>query len=121
MQKSTDLCVFGLRVAHIGFLIKNRSQQGKPFDSVQNKPSFLAQGTVPDDWRQANVAPVFKKGEKYDAANYRPVLLTCICCKTLEHIIVSNINKHSFLLTVSMVFEGRGLAKPNWSSSTRKW
>ena len=54
----------------------------------------LAQGTVPDDWRQANVAPVFKKGEKYNAANYRPVLLTCICCKTLEHIIVSNINKH---------------------------
>ena len=26
--------------------------------------------------------------------NYRPVSLTCICCKTLEHIIVSNINKH---------------------------
>ena len=36
----------------------------------------LAQGTVPDDWRQANVAPIFKKGEKYDAANYRPVSLT---------------------------------------------
>ena len=54
----------------------------------------LAQGTVPDDWRQANVAPIFKKGEKYDAANYRLVSLTCICCKTLEHIIVSNINKH---------------------------
>ena len=54
----------------------------------------LDQGTVPDDWRQANVAPIFKKGEKYDAANYRPVSLTCICCKTLEHIIVSNINKH---------------------------
>ena len=28
----------------------------------------LAQGTVPDDWRQANVAPIFKRGEKYDAA-----------------------------------------------------
>ena len=55
---------------------------------------LLAQGTVPDDWRQANVAPVYKKGEKYDAANYRPVSLTCICCKILEHIIVSNINKH---------------------------
>ena len=54
----------------------------------------LAQGTVPDDWRQANVVPIFKKGEKYYAANYRPVSLTCICCKTLEHIIVSNINKH---------------------------
>ena len=54
----------------------------------------LAQGTVPDDWRQANVAPVFKKGEKYNAAYYRPVSLTSICCKTPEHIIVSNINKH---------------------------
>ena len=41
----------------------------------------LAQGAVPDDWRQANVANrlVFKKGERYDAANYRPVSLTCIC------------------------------------------
>ena len=35
-----------------------------------------------------------KKGEKYDATNYRRVLLTCVCCKTLEHILVSNINKH---------------------------
>ena len=54
----------------------------------------LAQGTVPDNWRQANVSSVYKKGEKYDAANYRPVSLTCICCKTLEHILVTNINKH---------------------------
>ena len=54
----------------------------------------LAQGTVQDNWQQANVAPVYKRGEKYDAANYRPLSLTCICCQTLEHIIVSNINKH---------------------------
>ena len=60
----------------------------------------LAQGAVPDDWRQANVAPVFKKGEKYHAANYRPVSLTCICCKTLEHIIVSKINKHLALESI---------------------
>ena len=47
---------------------------------------------MPDDWRP----PIFKKGEKYDAANNRPVSLTCICCKTLHYIIlvVSNINKH---------------------------
>ena len=36
---------------------------------------LLDQGAVLDDWRQANVAPVFKKGEKYDAAYYRPVSL----------------------------------------------
>lgn len=54
----------------------------------------LLQASVPDDWLQANVAPIFKKGERYDPANYRPVSLTCICCKTLEHILVSNIMQH---------------------------
>ena len=49
---------------------------------------------MPKDWRKANVIPVFKKGEKYLASNYRPVSLTCICCKILEHIVVSNILKH---------------------------
>ena len=60
----------------------------------------LARGDVPDEWRQANVSPVFKKGEKYDAANCRPLSLTCICCKTLEHILVSNINKHLALNSI---------------------
>ena len=54
----------------------------------------LQTGHVPDDWRKANVVPVYKKGEKYDPSNYRPVSLTCICCKVLEHILVSNIMKH---------------------------
>ena len=54
----------------------------------------LTRGDVPDQCRQTNVSPVFKKGEKYDAADYRPVSLTCICCKNLEHILVSNINRH---------------------------
>ena len=54
---------------------------------------LLAQGTVPDDWRQANVAPVFKKGEKYDTTNYRLESHTCICYKTLKLILVSNMNK----------------------------
>ena len=55
---------------------------------------LLVQFVVPDEWQQANVTSVFKKGEKYDASNYRLLALTCICCKALEHILVSNINKH---------------------------
>ena len=38
--------------------------------------------------------PVFKKGDKSLASNYRPISLTCILCKVLEHIIASNIAKH---------------------------
>ena len=54
----------------------------------------LQSGTVPDDWKTANVSAVFKKGQRYDPANYRPVSLTCLCCKMFEHIIVSNVMKH---------------------------
>ena len=52
-------------------------------------------GCVPKDWRHANVAPIFKKGEKYLASNYRPVSLTCIASKLMEHIITSNLMQHS--------------------------
>ena len=73
-------------------MLKEYSSEISPILALIYNES-LAQSTVPDDWRQANVAPFFK-GDKYNAANYRPVSLTCICCKALVHIIVSNINKH---------------------------
>jgi len=51
----------------------------------------LKSGEIPKDWKHTNVAPAFKKGEQYKAVNYRPISLTCICCKIMEHIITSNI------------------------------
>ena len=54
----------------------------------------LSTGKLPADWMKANVMPVFKKGDKSLASNYRPISLTCILCKVLEHIIASNIAKH---------------------------
>ena len=55
----------------------------------------LNSGEVPSDWRKANVVPIFKNGEREIAANYRPVSLTCIASKILEHVIVSHIMKYS--------------------------
>ena len=46
------------------------------------------------DWRSANVTAIFKKGDRFKASNYRPVSLTCLCCKLQEHIIVSSTLKH---------------------------
>ena len=54
----------------------------------------LSTGTIPTDWKHANVCPVFKKGDKHNAINYRPVSLTCILCKLCEHVISSNIMQH---------------------------
>jgi hypothetical protein len=54
----------------------------------------LEQGKLPNDWLQAHIVPVFIKGDKNTSSNYRPVSLTCILCKTLEHIVNSSIMKH---------------------------
>ena len=56
--------------------------------------SSLESSTLPQDWCTANITPVFKKGERYKASNYRPVSLTCICSKLLEHIVVSQLMDH---------------------------
>ncbi|GAB0206941.1 hypothetical protein GRJ2_003159700 [Grus japonensis] len=50
-------------------------------------------GEVPEDWRKANVTPVFKKGKKEDWGNYRPVSLTSIPGKVMEQLILKVINK----------------------------
>ena len=42
---------------------------------------------LPSQWLQAYVTPVFKKGIATDPCNYRPISLTCTCCKVMERII----------------------------------
>lgn len=54
----------------------------------------LDSGKLPSIWKEANVSPIFKKGDKTDPANYRPISLTCVLCKVLEHVVASNISKH---------------------------
>jgi hypothetical protein len=51
--------------------------------SIFNKS--INSGSVPNDWKLANITPIFKKGERFKPSNYRPVSLTCICSKLLEH------------------------------------
>ena len=61
----------------------------------------LTTGQLPDDWVNANITPVFKKGNRHDPANYRPVSLTSVCCKLMEHIIcrhiLGHLDKHNIL------------------------
>ena len=49
---------------------------------------------MPDDWKHANVTPLHKKGNRNDPANYQHISLTCVCCKLMEHIVVSKLMRH---------------------------
>ena len=54
----------------------------------------LKTGKIPDDWRYISICPAFKKGDKNNAINYRPISLTCIICKLFEHVVTSSIMTH---------------------------
>jgi len=54
----------------------------------------LELGTLPCDWKEAIISPVYKKGNVHLASNYRPVSLTCVISKIMEHMICKHIHNH---------------------------
>jgi len=55
---------------------------------------LLSVGCVPDEWKNAVITPVHKKGSTSSLTNYRPISITCVPCKLLERIVVSRIYNH---------------------------
>ena len=62
-----------------------RNELSLPLCVLFNKS--LESGELPEDWKTAEVTAIFKKGNKSDPGNYRPVSLTCVLCKVLESLI----------------------------------
>ena len=56
----------------------------------------LNQGKIPNEWKHAIVTPLYKGGNKNrsKAENYRPISLTSVTSKILEHVIHSNVITH---------------------------
>ena len=48
-------------------------------------------GCIPQEWKLANVVPIFKKGSKCEVENYRPISLTCLVMKIFERIVKSKL------------------------------
>jgi hypothetical protein len=73
--------------------------------------SFNASAFVPKDWLVANVTTLFKKGDKSQPINYRPVSLTSVPCKIMEHVIFKHImdhlDKHSILMDFQHGFRSK--------------
>ena len=53
-------------------------------------------GVLPDEWKLANVVPVYKRGVKSYVENYRPISLLPLISKALERCVFRNIEHHVF-------------------------
>ena len=47
----------------------------------------VSTSTLPHEWKVSNITAIYKKGDKHEPGNYRPVSLTSIMCRILESII----------------------------------
>ena len=61
----------------------------QPLTIIYNQS--IQRGSMPQDWRDANITPLFKKGFRTLASNYRPISLTSQVVKILERILSDHI------------------------------
>jgi len=47
----------------------------------------LNNATIPSDWKRATVFPIYKEGDRSAVSKNRPISLTFVVCKQLEHVI----------------------------------
>ena len=73
-------------------LRETSSALAEPLSILFNKG--IAKGTFPDAWKQANVIPLFNKGDMTQCNNYRPVSLLPVPCISKK--IEKNIFQHFF-------------------------
>ena len=71
-------------------MLKNCAPQLAPAMATIFQAS-IDTGKLPSDWLNANIAPLYKKGDVHLPENYRPFSLTCVSCRLLEHIICKHI------------------------------
>ena len=55
---------------------------------------IFEQEILPKDWKLAFVSPIFKKGSRSVAENYRPISLTSIVCNVMESFVKGSVRKH---------------------------
>ena len=54
----------------------------------------MENGEIPNDWKRANVSPIYQKGPRNRAENYRTVSLTSIICKLMEYFVKKAVMNH---------------------------
>ena len=67
------------------FLNRIKGDTSYPLIVVLSQRVF-ENGEVPDEWREANVVPIFKNGSRGQASSYRPVSFTSQISNVFESI-----------------------------------
>ena len=49
---------------------------------------------IPQEWKDANLVTIFKKGDRADCGNYRGISLPSIAGKVFARILLNKLNKH---------------------------
>ena len=75
-----------------------------PISKILNRS--LKDKMLPADWKTAVISPIFKKGNRNIAANYRPISLMSIICKIMESFvkkaIIDHLNTSILLINVEI-------------------
>lgn len=72
---------------------------------------------IPGDWKKANVIPIYKGGNRSVVGNYRPVSLTSVVCKLMEHAIAGYL-RHVWE-TSGWLYEGQHGFRPGYSCESQ--
>nr|VZI23090.1 unnamed protein product [Spirometra erinaceieuropaei] len=92
--------------------------------------SFLCQksfdaGILPTDWKTAHITTLYKSGSRALAINYRPVILTSICCKVMEETIkkdfMAYLETHNLLSNTNYGFRRGRSCVTNLLYTMRSW
>jgi hypothetical protein len=74
-------------------------------------------GTFSGEWKRATVVPIHKEGDRSLVTNYRPVSLTSVICKQMEHVIVflskASVDKNDWF------YEGQHGFRPGYSCESQ--
>ena len=90
-------------------------------ESISEQVTFImnlsiSTNSVPKDFKCAKVVPIYKKNDKFEVGNYRPVSVLCCLSKILESIVYEQLEK--YLINNSILYEHQSGFRSGFSTGS---
>ncbi len=83
----------------------------------------LSEGKFPDDWRKAEVSPIFKSGNREECGSYRPISILSAISKIFEKIVFDQLSQ--YLITNNILTDYQSGFRKGYSTlffrTTNEW